>query len=104
MSLATTGVNATVGGNLTGERALCAAYAMAKVPTLSLVSDGLSPNLERRAGTSTPTNKPELLQMARGQQQHQCLLNSDARRPWNNAGCFKALQCGLPWKLTRSSA
>ena len=32
-ALATTGVSATVGGKRTGDSALCAAYAMAKVPT-----------------------------------------------------------------------
>lgn len=32
------GVRATVGGNLIGDAALCAAYANAKVPTFSPVS------------------------------------------------------------------
>mmetsp|Transcript_9780 Transcript_9780/g.19359 ORF Transcript_9780/g.19359 Transcript_9780/m.19359 type:complete len:99 (-) Transcript_9780:499-795(-) len=52
--LATTGVRATVGGNLTGDRALCAAYAIANVPTFSLVSDTCNPTLDKIAATSTP--------------------------------------------------
>lgn len=43
MSSATTGVSATVGGNLMGDAALCAAYAMANLPTFSLVELGCSP-------------------------------------------------------------
>lgn len=35
---ATIGVRATVGGNLIGDAALCAAYAKAKVPTFSPVA------------------------------------------------------------------
>lgn len=54
ISFATTGVNATVGGNLTGDNALCAAYAMATVPTLSLVSEGFRPKRWSNADTSTP--------------------------------------------------
>ncbi len=54
MILATTGVRATVGGNRTGDSALCAAYAMAKVPTFSLVSEGFSPTRCSKEGTSTP--------------------------------------------------
>lgn len=38
IQLATMGVRATVGGNLIGDAALCAAYAKAKVPTFSPVS------------------------------------------------------------------
>ena len=54
MILATTGVRATVGGNRTGDSALCAAYAMAKVPTFSLVSEGFRPTRCSKEGTSTP--------------------------------------------------
>ena len=38
IQLATMGVRATVGGNLIGDAALCAAYAKAKVPTFSPVA------------------------------------------------------------------
>lgn len=38
IQLATMGVRATVGGNLIGDAALCAAYAKANVPTFSPVS------------------------------------------------------------------
>jgi hypothetical protein len=51
---ATTGVSATVGGNLTGLSALCAAYAMAVLPMFSLVSVTGRPREERREGTSKP--------------------------------------------------
>lgn len=40
---ATIGVRATVGGNLIGDAALCAAYAKAKVPTFSPVSSAEIP-------------------------------------------------------------
>ena len=51
---ATTGVRATVGGNLTGDKALCAAYAIATVPTFSFVSLTLKPILASNPATSTP--------------------------------------------------
>lgn len=40
---ATIGVRATVGGNLIGDAALCAAYAKAKVPTFSPVASVVIP-------------------------------------------------------------
>lgn len=54
MRFATTGVKATVGGNLMGESALCAAYAIAKVPTFSPVSPTLIPIVPTSPPTSTP--------------------------------------------------
>jgi len=51
---ATTGVSATVGGKRMGDSALCAAYAMAAVPTRSLVSDAFRPTRCSSAATFTP--------------------------------------------------
>ena len=59
--LATTGVSATVGGNRTGDSALCAAYAMATVPTRSLVLLTWMPTLPSKADTSTPVEHPRQL-------------------------------------------
>ena len=56
-NLATTGVSATVGGKRTGDSALCAAYAMAAVPTFSLVALELMPTLDSSADTSTPAGQ-----------------------------------------------
>ena len=59
---ATTGVNATVGGNRTGDSALCAAYAIAKVPIFSLESFTDNPILDRRLATSTPVTATAAMQ------------------------------------------
>ena len=44
----------TVGGKRTGDSALCAAYALANVPTRSEVSLACRPSRESRDATSTP--------------------------------------------------
>ena len=56
---ATTGVKATVGGNLIGDAALWTAYAIAAVPVLAAATDDLIPNFSSKETTSTPvdTNK-----------------------------------------------
>jgi len=48
------GVRATVGGKRIGDAALCAAYAIALVPTFSDVALASMPSLPSRAATSTP--------------------------------------------------
>eukprot|EP00958_Prasinococcus_capsulatus_P023516 scaffold3523_cov398-Prasinococcus_capsulatus_cf.AAC.4 len=53
-AFATIGVRATVGGNLMGDAALCAAYASATVPTFSPLSPRSSPTRANKALTSTP--------------------------------------------------
>mmetsp|Transcript_30652 Transcript_30652/g.35237 ORF Transcript_30652/g.35237 Transcript_30652/m.35237 type:complete len:81 (-) Transcript_30652:567-809(-) len=52
--LATTGVNNTVGGNLMGLAALCAAYDIATVPALSTAPEFSIPTFANREPTSTP--------------------------------------------------
>lgn len=51
IQLATIGVRATVGGNLIGDAALCAAYASAKVPTFPPVSSVAMPICHTGRGT-----------------------------------------------------
>ena len=52
--LATTGVRATVGGNLIGDAALCTAYAIAAVPVLVAATDDFIPTFSNKKTTSTP--------------------------------------------------
>ena len=51
---ATTGVRATVGGNLMGDAALWKAYAIAAVPVFAAAAEDLIPNFSSNAMTSTP--------------------------------------------------
>uniref|UniRef100_A0A0D9W4S8 E2F/DP family winged-helix DNA-binding domain-containing protein n=1 Tax=Leersia perrieri TaxID=77586 RepID=A0A0D9W4S8_9ORYZ len=56
---ATTGVSATVGGNLIGDAALCAAYASANVPTFPPVSPVAIPTCNKKSNQAT-AGEPEI--------------------------------------------